>query len=260
MSHFYITLPSDGCKDIFPSNTDANFKTRLASPISLVGKWDVALYEIHYKRLWYSINPVDVEIIYEINASTPENSTTHRVNLYQGYYYTIDEVITSLNYIFNNLKNGSKLDHVPIFGYNIRKRKVYIDLQQGKSLHFKPKLATMLGITSNPMHCGTESRRCYGDENFNIDRTIHTLYVYCNIVEPMLIGDDEAPLLRTVGVDTKQGEIARKTYDNPMYVPVRIKKFDTIEVDIKSNTSEHVPYQYSKSEVILPFRKQHSQS
>ena len=76
----------------------------------------------------------------------------------------------------------------------------------------------------------------------------------------MPVGNDEAPLLRIVGVDTKQGEIIRKTYDNPMYMPVQIKKFDTIEIDIKSNTSEHVPFQYSKSEVILHFRKQTSQS
>ena len=110
------------------------------------------------------------------------------------------------------------------------------------------------------MHCGNESRRCYGEENFNIDGTIHTLYVYCNIVELMPIGGDEAPLLQIDGVDTKRGKIARKTYDNPMCVPVRIKKFDMIEIDIKSNTGEHVPFQYSKSEVILYFRKQNSQS
>ena len=45
MAHFYITLPSDGSKDVLPSNSAANFKTRLATPISLVGEWDVALYE-----------------------------------------------------------------------------------------------------------------------------------------------------------------------------------------------------------------------
>ena len=73
----------------------------------LVGEWDVALYEIHYKRLWHAINPIDAEIIYEINpTSTPEESSSHRatVYLYQGYYSTIEEVVTSLNSLFNNLK------------------------------------------------------------------------------------------------------------------------------------------------------------
>ena len=58
----------------------------------------------------------------------------------------------------------------------------------------------------------------------------------------------------------KQFEIIRKTYDNPMYVPVRIKKFDTLEINIKSNTGEHAPFQHSKSEVILHFRKHPSQT
>ena len=112
MEHFHITLPSDGSKDIFPSDSAANFKTKLATPISLVGDWDVALYEIHYKRLWYTINAVDAEIIYEIKtpSTTTEESSTHRASVYlcQGYYSTIDEVVTSLNYIFNNLKSGHK--------------------------------------------------------------------------------------------------------------------------------------------------------
>ena len=84
--------------------------------------------------------------------------------------------------------------------------------------------------------------------------------MYCDIIENMPVGREEAPLLRIVGVDAKQGEIVRKTYDNPMYIPVRIKKFDTVEIDIKSNTGEYVPFQYSKSEVILHFRKQTSQT
>jgi len=261
MSHFYITLPSDGSKNIFPSNSAANFKTRLATPLSLVGEWDVALYEIHYKRLWNVINPIDAEIIYEFKTTTEDSSTQQaRLYLYQGYYSTIEEVVTSLNSLFNNLKTAQKLVRVPTFGYNSRKKKFHVDLQPGESLHFKPKLAAMLGITTNPIHCGIESIKYHGEDLFNLDETIHTLYVYCNIIENMPVGSDETPLLRIVGVDAKQGEIIRKTYDNPMYVPVRIKKFDTIEIDIKSNTGEHVPFQHSKSEVILHFRKHSSQT
>ena len=93
------------------------------------------------------------------------------------------------------------------FEYNSRKRKIYIDLQPGESLRFKPKLAVMLGITTNPVHCGNVSRKYQGEDLFNLDETIHTLYVYCNIIENMPVGSDEAPLLRIVGVDAKQGEI-----------------------------------------------------
>ena len=263
MSHFYITLPSDGSKDAFPGNTAAHFKNEISYTNSLVGEWDVALYEIHYKRLWHVINPIDAEIVYEITPpSTPEESSTSRatVYLYLGYYPTIEEVVTSLNTIFNNLKSNQKLERVPQFEYNSRKRRVYIDLKLGESLHFKPKLAAMLGISTNPVYSGNESIKYHGVDLFNLDESIHTLYVYCDIIENMPVGSDEAPLLRIVGVKTKQGEIVRKTYDNPMYIPVRIKKFDTVEINIKSNTGESVPFQYSKSEVILHFRKQNSQT
>ena len=262
MSHFYITLPSDDCKDIFPGNTAAHFKTRLATPISLVGEWDVALYEIHYKRLWNVINPIDAEIIYEITTTSSEESSIHRatVSLYKEYYSTIEEVVNSSNSLFINLKTAQKLERVPTFGYNSREKKFHVDLQPGESLQFKPKPAAMLGIKTNPIHGGSESIKYHGEDLFNLNETIHTLYVYCDIIENMPVGREEAPLLRIVGVDAKQGEIVRKTYDNPMYIPVRIKKFDTVEIDIKSNTGEHVPFQYSKSEVILHFRKQNSRT
>ena len=51
---------------------------------------------------------------------------------------------------------------------------------------------------------------------------IYTLYEYCDILENIPVGSDEAPSLRIVGVDAEQGEIVRKTYDNPLYIPVRI--------------------------------------
>ena len=259
MEHFYITLHSDGSKDIFPNNTAAKFKKRLTTSISLVGDWDVALYEIHYKRLWHAVNAIDSEIIYEINSPS-----THRASLYLflGYYTSIEDVVQALNNIFNYFKIAQKLASVPTFGYNSRTRRIFIELQPGESLQFKPELATLLGLTTDPIHCGNESRKYHAEEIVNLDETIHTLYVNCIIIENknMPVGGMEAPLLRIVGVDTKQEEIVRTTYDNPMYVPVRIKKFDTIELNIKSNTGEHAPFQHSKSEVILLFRKQSGQT
>ena len=211
MSHFYITIPCDGSMSNFPRNTSANFKTKLASPISLVGEWDVALYEIHYKRLWYTIQAIDAEIIYEVKP-TESVTVAHRVFLYQGYYAGVEDVVSTLNVIFGRLKTGVKLEHVPIFEYNSRMKKIFIELQPGESLKFKPKLATMLGIITNPVQCGNECRKYISDAIVDVDGTIHTLYVYCNIVEPMPVGGNEAPLLRIVGVDAKQGEIVRKTY------------------------------------------------
>ena len=173
--------------------------------------------------MWHAINAIDAEIIYEINLpSTPEESSTRRASLYLylGYYSTIEEVVQALNSIFSNFKITQRVIRVPTFGYNSRKRRFFIDLQPGESLQFKPKLAAMLGLTTDPIPCGNESRKHLGEEVVNVDRIIHTLYVYCNIIKNMPVGGSETPLLRIVGVGTKQGEIVRTTYDNPMYIPV----------------------------------------
>ena len=101
-----------------------------------------------------------------------------------------------------------------------RGKSISIYLHSAESIHFKPKLAAMLGITTNPVHGVNESIKYPGEDLFNLDETMHTLYVYCDIIENMPVRSDEAPLLRIVGVDVKQGEIVWKTYDKPMYIPV----------------------------------------
>jgi len=51
MEHFYVTLPSESSGYYFPSNTVANFKTKLATPIELKrNEWEVGLFEIFYPK------------------------------------------------------------------------------------------------------------------------------------------------------------------------------------------------------------------
>ena len=118
-------------------------------------------------------------------------------------------------------------------------------------------MATILGITNNPensIYCEGEKQKWQADEIFDLDVTMNSLYVYCDILEHISVGDVVAPLLRVIGVTGKQGDTIRKIYDKPMYVPVRMKNFDSIEIDIRTDTGESVPFQYGKSEVVLHFK------
>ena len=252
--------------DYYPENTVANFKTRSANPISLEGDWDVALYEIQYKRMWYTINYEDMQIMYHykllpIASFIPEGPNKPRklaiLNIPQGYYNTIDEIVKNLNTVFEQFKTNSGRNNAPTFGYNNRTKKIFINLHHGDRLIFKPKLAAILGITDNPstpLYCEGEKEKWHADEIFDLDGPMHSLYIYCDILEHIPVGDVVAPLLRVVGITGKQGDTIRKTYDKPMYVPVRMKNFDSIEIDIRTDTGESVPFQYGKSEVILHFK------
>ena len=47
MSSFYITLPSDSSKELFPNNTQCCFRTKLSKPIMLDKQnWEMALVEL----------------------------------------------------------------------------------------------------------------------------------------------------------------------------------------------------------------------
>ena len=51
MDHFYVTLPSDSSGYYFPSNTIADFRTKLATPLELEhSNWEVGIIEISYPK------------------------------------------------------------------------------------------------------------------------------------------------------------------------------------------------------------------
>ena len=64
---------------------------------------------------------------------------------------------------------------------------------------------------------------------FDMTRGIRALYVYCDIMEPSIVGNTFAKLLRLVEIPRKiYGEQVVVKYDNPIFMPVRKKDFDMI--------------------------------
>ena len=53
---FYVTLPSDASMQQFPDNSSAQWSTKLKTPISLSGKWEVAMVEFQYMNSLYTIS------------------------------------------------------------------------------------------------------------------------------------------------------------------------------------------------------------
>ena len=88
----------------------------------------------------------------------------------------------------------------------------------------------------------------------DLNRGLHSLYVYCDILEHVPIGEVKAPSLHVVEVNGKHGDTIHKTYEKPLYVPLQKKHFDSLEIDIRSDTGLPVPFEYGKSLVTLHFR------
>jgi hypothetical protein len=87
-----------------------------------------------------------------------------------------------------------------------------------------------------------------------LQRGFHSLFVYCDIAEHVVVGDVKVPLLRTVNISGKEGVMISKIYQTVQYVPIQRKQFDTIEIDIRDDTGRRVPFQRGKVIVTLHFR------
>ena len=84
---------------------------------------------------------------------------------------------------------------------------------------------------------------------------LYSLYLYCSIVAPQLVGTSESSLLQVVNITGNFGEYVSKGYNNPHYVSILQKQFDRIEINIKDDVGKYVPFQFGKVVVKLHFRK-----
>ena len=266
MNDFYITLPSN----TNPGDTTANFSIFPPQKINLPGKWEVALVEIQYPHSWNNIygnkSKTQADNWIDVNYGKNENIT---VFVPPGYYATIHELLDAIHYGKEMTSESQKLPlkhNVPektavvlekyrwdfSFLYDPTLKRVKAKLSPKiKMLKLCPKIQYMLGFDSPDI---IEDQQL---AKFNHDLRVgfYSLFIYCNLVEPQVVGNITAPLLRNVHIEGKFGDIVEKIYQTPHYVPVIQKEIDRIEIDIKDDNNQSVPFQFGKSVVKLHFRK-----
>ena len=54
-------------------------------------------------------------------------------------------------------------------------------------------------------------------------------------------------LLRVVETCGEHGDTIPKTYERLLYIPLQKKHFDSMEIDIRSDNGQPVPFEYGKS-------------
>jgi hypothetical protein len=89
---------------------------------------------------------------------------------------------------------------------------------------------------------------------------LHGLYVYCDVVEHVCVGDTAAPLLRIVdaGDGAANGENITRMFNTPRYIPMRKTAFDSIEIDIRDDIGEPISFEGGKLVVVVHCRRANS--
>ena len=89
----------------------------------------------------------------------------------------------------------------------------------------------------------------------DLRRGFESLYVYSSVVEPRIVGDKIASLLRILPITGRHGEIVTSRFDHVQYIPVLSREFGSVEPEIKDDTSRPVPIERGKVTVTLLFRR-----
>ena len=252
MSDFYLTLPSNSSMNYYKANTLANFTTRLPNTIDLTGDWEVGLVEIQYPHNWYNVPAEESCRTFRVRCQSADNENgpqaAYDFMIPAGYYHRVQ---TMLNQIEEKANHVLKSTNSTInLNYDKISRKVSMERSLCR-LTLPPHIRKMLGMTMVSSFANNQSK---ADSVVDMD-PVDSLYVYCDVVEPRVVGDKQVPLLRIVPVEGDHGQLMTRIYENVHYVRLQQKSFQTIEIDIRDRTGNMVPFEQGTLNVTLHFRQ-----
>jgi len=117
------------------------------------------------------------------------------------------------------------------------------------SVYLNDPLTRALGFKENTFN----GPNTYVGERINEEP--NTMYVYCDLIEHVIVGDTRVPLLRTFGMEKSLGDVVHRTFPNLFYVPLQKKHFDSVEINIMTDAGDAMPFAFGKSVVILHLRR-----
>jgi hypothetical protein len=210
-----------------------------------------------------------------------KNSETHRttyqLNIPAGYYFSGQHLVNTLAERFNFMfeKALEKARKSVKIEYHKIARRLMIKFQEDKvlAITFCPELYHILGGDPKLIKVKNEIPAVTGNLDFakyfrfpvEMNQGLNLIFVYSDVVEYNVVGHTSVPLLRVIPfkVDsaTSADEEGGNTYHihrefvHPHYLPVSKSYFDTVNITIKGDLGQNIPFTQGKVTVKLHFRK-----
>ena len=210
-----------------PNNTLAQYITNLPRRISLSCVWECGLTEIHYPHDWYNVRNARLTVEHDGNVETD-------VYFEDGYLDSPKALATTLN--------GDKPGRVK-FSYEPVKQKFIAHVKSKTKFTLYGDLPDILGFgagsgdsSSTSLASSARSAFVWAPYIVDLRRGFESLYVYSSIVEPRIVGDKIAPLLRIVPIAGSHGEMVTTRFDHVQYIPLLSREFGSVETEIRDDT------------------------
>ena len=206
----------------------------------------------------------DFYIVLPSNASM----TTHPNNTLAQYITNLPRRIS----LSGDWECGLTEIHYPHDWYNVRNARLTVEhhgndpVTQKVCVHMKGDttfalygdLPDVLGFgRGDGVVIRTSNRKTVvqGHSIVDLRRGFESLYVYSSIVEPRIVGDKIAPLLRIVPITGRHGEMVAARFDHVQYMPVLSREFEAVEIEIRDDTGRPVPFERGKVTMTLHLRR-----
>jgi len=245
-----------------PTNTASRFTTKLSEMIELDGNWEVGLVEISMPRSIVNVR-TDDHYYYAFLTQDCNNEHADRIVLSPGSYANVKDALRALLKAHSEKYEfwRSDKDALVIFRYVSTNKRVSVRIRHREDnnifgIQFSPALAEMLGFNQHVVYEGLQEYRAFNPPDMHVNNNL--LYVYCDLLEQIIVGDTKAALLRIVDrvPDDHQFDGINHAVFHPItYVPLQKKFFDMIEMLLMTDQGEPMPFIDGKSIVVLEFRR-----
>lgn len=293
MSDFHMVIPSNASPDLYPENKTSNYKVYLPQRFDLHGEWQVALLEVHYPNTlmnvqreenWVKVYEVeegtyippapmgDVGPDYELSERCPDllNKTTtvlrYKLSMRPGLYTSTSNMTEHLADVLKPLERVYVIEpgqpipaSEPVSVGLDRNGKFYLTVMNDRPNHviyFAPRLAHQLGLPFSGPYDTKDTIKGIRDIDLSLGHP-EQMYIYMNIIEPQIVGHTSTPLLRTIPMssDAKFGTMASYRCDHPIYHNLSTKSFNELEINIRTDTGDFVPFLFGTLNLVVHFRQ-----
>jgi hypothetical protein len=257
---FYVALPSDSSARYFPENKISGFTTKLPREVVLNGAWECGVTEVRYPLTFFNVLD-DMAVIKARNADrlhtvsatsfNASDSVTDHLHISPGFY-TKGEVIDKINAFISEDGGEIKID----------KHTGKVNVTTGEQpLFMTPALYDFLGHYFEPENTSRVFERLStykGQRVVNTHRSFDTLFIYCDMLTPRIVGDTNTSLLVTLPNESKHsafGDTVTTRFTKIRYYPVAKRRFHTIRIDILTDVGVPAKFEGGKVFVEIHFRK-----
>lgn len=283
---FYLVLPSNSSMKYYPENTVTHYITQLPKTLKMPGEWVVALTEIQFPRTFLHLDesnnsnrlaqPINARssrqelITDKIKPKSKSDGNTivktsklYHVEIPAGVYASVQSLIDTINESYLFAKHIRFEYNEDVGGLVSLKRipnSCILDECELPHLVFmNAKLCRALGFLPGQTMDIHKNWRFLATYPASLSLALpDKLFVYTDICENYITGDVQTPLLRIVPVDNTNyiyGSIQTKAFSPPIYLPLLRTEFSTIEIDIRTDTGDPIPFQSGTLTVTLHFKR-----